>query len=85
MRAEPALMHSTGTAWEWCANTFFPYEGFRAFPYERYSCPWFDDGHYTLKGSSPYSGATVSQPSFRNFYQPEKRHIFAGLRLASDA
>jgi len=85
MNAEPALLHSTGGAWEWCANTFFPYEGFTAFPYERYSSPWFDENHYVLKGRSPFSGETVCQPSFRNFYQPEKRHIFAGLRLASDA
>ncbi|GBE07395.1 MAG TPA: ergothioneine biosynthesis protein EgtB [Gammaproteobacteria bacterium] len=85
MKADPALMHTTGKVWEWCANTFFPYEGFRAFPYERYSSPWFDDDHYMLKGRSPYSGESVSQPSFRNFYQPEKRHVFAGLRLARDA
>lgn len=84
MKADSALLASTGQAWEWCANTFFPYEGFKAFPYERYSTPWFDNKHYLLKGSSPFTGDTVRQPSFRNFYEPEKRHIFAGLRLACD-
>lgn len=82
IKSKSSLLASTGQAWEWCANVFFPYKGFKAFPYQRYSTPWFDDRHYVLRGSSPFSGATVRQPSFRNFYQPDKRHIFAGLRLA---
>jgi iron(II)-dependent oxidoreductase len=79
------LWASTGSAWEWCANTFYPYPEFRAFPYQRYSTPWFDGGHFVLRGSSPYSGHTVRTPTFRNFYQPDKRHVNAGLRLAADA
>ena len=85
MKTDSSLLATTGQAWEWCNNTFFPYAGFQAFPYERYSTPWFDKHHYTLKGSSPYTGECVRSPSFRNFYQPEKRHIFAGLRLACEA
>ena len=84
MKSDSAMLASTGQAWEWCTNTFFPYKGFKAFPYERYSTPWFDNKHYLLKGSSPYTGERVCSPSFRNFYQPEKRHILAGLRLACD-
>ena len=82
MKSDSALLLSTGQAWEWCANAFFPYQGFQAFPYERYSTPWFDNQHYVMKGCSPYSGESVRIPSFRNFYQPGKRHVFAGLRLA---
>lgn len=82
MKSDSTLMLTTGQAWEWCVNTFFPYKGFQAFPYKRYSTPWFDNLHYVLKGCSPYSGESVRGPSFRNFYQPGKRHIFAGLRLA---
>jgi iron(II)-dependent oxidoreductase len=85
MKGDSGLLATTGQAWEWCANAFFPYPGFQAFPYERYSLPWFDDNHYTLKGRSPYTAECVSSPSFRNFYQPDKRHIFAGLRLACDS
>jgi len=85
VKADSDLRRSVGSAWEWCANTFFPYHDFTAFPYERYSTPWFNNDHYLLKGSSPFSGETVCNPSFRNFYQPEKRHVFAGVRLASDA
>lgn len=75
-------MEMTGRVWEWCANTFHPYAGFEAFPYDNYSQAWFDDRHYTLKGGSRYTRREVRRPSFRNFHGPEKRHIFAGLRLA---
>ncbi len=75
-------MEETGRVWEWCSNTFHPYEGFRSFPYERYSTLWFDGWHYTLRGGSRYSRPEVKRPSFRNFYAPDKRHIFAGFRLA---
>lgn len=70
--------------WEWCANRFYPYPGFRAFPYEGYSTPWFDGRHIVLRGASRYTAACVRRISFRNFHTPEKRHVFAGLRLARD-
>ncbi len=73
-----------GQAWEWCANAFHPYDGFRAFPYNEYSAPWFDGAHYTLRGASAFSETDCKRPSFRNFHAPDKRHIFAGLRLAFD-
>lgn len=76
------LLQEVGQAWEWCANAFFPYPGFRAFPYAGYSQPWFDGAHYTLKGGSSYTLAEIRRTTFRNFYQADKRHIFSGLRLA---
>ncbi|MDH3901295.1 MAG: SUMF1/EgtB/PvdO family nonheme iron enzyme [Gammaproteobacteria bacterium] len=71
----------TGRAWEWCDNSFYPYDGFRPFPYEEYSSPWFDGNHYTLRGGSLHTRPAIRRPAFRNFYQPDKRHVFAGLRL----
>lgn len=82
--AATELWGTTGQVWEWCANTFYPYDGFKAFPYTRYSTPWFDGQHFSLRGGSSFTGEATRRPSFRNFYQPGKRHIFAGLRLASD-
>jgi len=71
-----------GKAWEWCANAFYPYPGFRAYPYDNYSLSWFDGNHFTLRGGSHFTHPLLKRPTFRNFYTPEKRHIFAGLRLA---
>lgn len=81
--AQRALVFGVGGAWEWCANPFYPYPGFRAFPYAAYSTPWFDGDHYALRGGSRYTHATVRRPTFRNFYSADKRHVFAGLRLAA--
>lgn len=75
-------VQTTGEAWEWCANAFAPYPGFRAFPYDGYSTPWFDGRHYVLRGASRYTAVSIRRPTFRNFYTADKRHIFAGLRLA---
>jgi iron(II)-dependent oxidoreductase len=76
------VLEDTGRVWEWCQNTFHPYAGFRPFPYEEYSQTWFDDRHYTLKGGSLHTRPVIKRPSFRNFFEADKRHVFAGLRLA---
>lgn len=75
-------LQQSGQVWEWCQNTFAPYEGFIVFPYAGYSSTWFDGRHYVLKGGSRYTRPVIKRASFRNFYNPDKRHIFAGLRLA---
>ena len=75
-------LEQTGRAWEWCLNRFYPYEGFQAFPYDGYSTPSFDNQHYTLRGGSLHTRPAIKRASFRNFHEPFKRHIFAGLRLA---
>ena len=68
--------------WEWCDNAFCPYAGFRAFPYDGYSRPWFDGRHMVARGGSYHTEIEIRRPGFRNFYPPTHRHIFAGLRLA---
>jgi iron(II)-dependent oxidoreductase len=75
------LLEQTGRVWEWCSNSFHPYEGFTPFPYEEYSRPWFDDRHYSLRGGSLHTRPAIKRPSFRNFFEADKRHVFAGLRL----
>ncbi len=79
MRA--GLLLDVGSAWEWCENRFYPYSGFRAFPYRGYSMPWFDGAHTTLRGASIYSASATRRASFRNFHAADKRHVFAGVRL----
>ena len=75
------LLQRTGECWEWCANEFHPYEGFRHFPYAGYSIPYFNNRHYTLRGGSRYTHTCINRATFRNYYRPDKRHISAGIRL----
>jgi len=79
--AARGLLRDAGRAWEWCANPLHGYPGFRAFPYREYSAPWFDGRHFVLRGGGRHGEAETRRPSFRNYYQPHCRHIFAGLRL----
>jgi iron(II)-dependent oxidoreductase len=70
-----------GEAWEWCANAFHPYPGFRFRPYREYSTPWFDCRHVAMRGASRQTEPVIIRPSFRNYYLADARHHFAGLRL----
>ncbi len=78
------LLQKKSIVWEWCQNTFHPYPGFSAFPYEGYSVPYFDEKHYVLRGGSIYTKKQINRSSFRNYYAADKRHIFAGIRLVFD-
>lgn len=82
--ARAGLLDGVGQSWEWCANTLHPYPGFRAWPYDGYSMPYFDDRHYVLRGGSRYTQGIIKRPTFRNYYEADKRHVFAGLRLVKD-
>ena len=75
-------LEQTAIVWEWCQNRFYPYHGFKALPYDGYSSPWFQQPHFVLKGGSLHTQNNIKRSSFRNFFGPDKRHIFAGCRLA---
>ncbi|HUI18797.1 MAG TPA: SUMF1/EgtB/PvdO family nonheme iron enzyme [Alphaproteobacteria bacterium] len=72
-----------GEVWQWTASTFACYPGFAPFPYRGYSAAYFDGGHRVLKGGSWASLPPVLRPSFRNWYVPSTRQIFAGFRYAT--
>jgi ergothioneine biosynthesis protein EgtB len=74
-----------GNVWEWTASTFQPYPGFTSFPYPGYSSTYFDRLHYVLKGGSWATCTWALRPSFRNWYYPHIRQIFAGFRCVRDA
>ena len=75
------VLDGVGAAWEWCANAFHPYPGFRAYPYREYSAPWYDGRHFALRGGGRYTEPEIKRASFRNYYTADCRHIFAGVRL----
>lgn len=73
-----------GLGWEWCADPFIPYPGFSPDPYRDYSSPWFQC-HWELRGGGPVTTPLLKRNGFRNFYLPERRDPFTGLRLVWDA
>ncbi len=82
--ASPQL-DGVGGAWEWTSSDFRGYPGFEAFPYEEYSKVFFGDQYKVLRGASWATHPHVARPSFRNWDLPQRRQIFAGLRLAKDS
>jgi gamma-glutamyl hercynylcysteine S-oxide synthase len=74
-----------GELWEWTASPFGGYPGFRAFPYREYSEVFFGSDYRVLRGGSWASASRVATPTFRNWDYPQRRQIFAGLRIARDA
>ena len=71
-----------GDVWEWTAEEFAPYPGFVAYPYREYSEPFFGAGYRVLRGGSWATSARVGTPTFRNWDFPQRRQIFAGIRVA---
>jgi iron(II)-dependent oxidoreductase len=73
-----------GDVWEWTSSAFERYPGFVAHPYREYSEVFFGGDYRVLRGGSWATRARVSTPAFRNWDHPERRQIFAGLRIARD-
>lgn len=74
-----------GQVWEWTSSGFGGYPGFRAYPYREYSEVFFGDGYRVLRGGSWATAARVKSLTFRNWDLPQRRQIFAGVRLARAA
>ncbi|MBI2204233.1 MAG: ergothioneine biosynthesis protein EgtB [Candidatus Rokubacteria bacterium] len=68
-----------GNVWEWTADTFMPYPGFVADPYAEYSQPYFGQKK-VLRGGAWTTRTRLIRPTYRNFYKPHRRNIFAGFR-----
>jgi iron(II)-dependent oxidoreductase len=68
-----------GNVWEWTASDFLPYPGFTVDPYRDYSQPWFGT-HKVLRGGAWMTRGRLLRNSWRNFYQPGRRDVWAGFR-----
>lgn len=71
-----------GNVWEWTAEAFLPYPGFHIDPYKEYSAPWFGT-HKVLRGGCWATRSRLLRNTWRNFYLPERRDIFAGFRTCA--
>jgi iron(II)-dependent oxidoreductase len=71
-----------GNVWEWTADAFLPYPGFSADPYKEYSQPWFGT-HKVLRGGCWATSSLLIRNSWRNFYTPDRRDVWAGFRTCA--
>jgi iron(II)-dependent oxidoreductase len=71
-----------GNTWEWTASDFGPYPGFEPGPYKEYSEPWFGD-HKVLRGGCWVTRSGLIRNTYRNFYTPDRRDVWAGFRTCA--
>lgn len=76
------LRQMLGNVWEWTSSDFLPYPGFALDPYKEYSEPWFG-ARKVLRGGCWMTRTRMLRPTWRNFFTPNRRDVFAGFRTCA--
>ncbi len=71
-----------GDAWEWTSSEYMLYPGFKS-RFEEYTDKWAIN-QKVLRGGCFTTSAKQIRNSYRNYFKPHERILFAGFRCAKD-